>query len=80
MASNLTHDDFVEIQRVCDDRYVMQSDCNERQEGINKKFADDDKRIDLITHDFAIIKKLMWVIATAAIGLLVAAFLELILK
>ena len=29
---------------------MLQSDCNETQEGINKKFANDDKRIDRIMY------------------------------
>lgn len=44
----LEHADIMELKRVFDDRYVLQSDCNDRQESINKKFANDDKRIDLI--------------------------------
>lgn len=80
MPSNLTHDDFVEIKRVCDDRYVMQADCSERQEGINKKFANDDKRIEKLIDKLAVWDKLLWVIASASVGALVAAFLELILK
>ena len=43
-----THDDIMELIKVFDDRYVLQSECNEKQESINKKFANDDKRIDLI--------------------------------
>jgi hypothetical protein len=48
MAVALNHEDIMELKRVFDDRYVLQSDCNEKQENINKKFANDDKRIDLI--------------------------------
>jgi hypothetical protein len=44
----ITHDDITELKRVFDDRYVLQSDCNEKQEEVNKKFANDDKRIDLM--------------------------------
>ena len=44
----IDHNDIMELKKVFDDRYVLQSDCNERQEGINKKLANDDKRIDLI--------------------------------
>lgn len=80
MPSNLTHDDFVEIQRVCDDRYVMQSDCNERQEANNKKFANDDKRIDIISHDFKVIKWLVTTVAASSIGALVVAIMELVIK
>ena len=44
----VTHEDIQELKKVFDDRYVLQSDCNEIQDGFNKKFANDDKRIDLI--------------------------------
>lgn len=76
----ITHEDITELKKVFDDRYVLQSDCNERQEAVNKKFAKDDKRIEIITHDFGVVKKLMWAVATASIGSLVVAFFELILK
>ena len=44
----LTHEDIQEIKRVLDDRYVLQSDCDNTQADINRKFANDDKRIDRI--------------------------------
>lgn len=44
----IDHNDIMELKKVFDDRYVLQSDCNEKQETINKKLANDDKRIDLI--------------------------------
>lgn len=66
-----------------DDRYkkmfVYIDDCNNKQEKINYKFANDDKRIEIISHDFGVIKKLMWAVASASIGSLVVAFFELIL-
>lgn len=76
----INHDDFTEIKRVLDDRYVRIEECNNNQEKVNKKFAKDDKRISLIMHDFGIIKKLMWAIASTGVGTLVATFLQLILK
>lgn len=44
----ISHDDVQELKKVFDDRYVLQSDCEETQKEINKKFSNDDKRIDLI--------------------------------
>jgi hypothetical protein len=76
----VTHEDITELKKVFDDRYVMQADCTEKQEQVNKKFANDDKRIEIIAHDFGVIKKLMWAVATASIGSLVVAFFELILR
>jgi hypothetical protein len=76
----ITHEDITELKKVFDDRYVMQADCTEKQEAVNKKFANDDKRIEIIAHDFGVIKRLMWAVATASIGSLVVAFFELILR
>lgn len=76
----LNHEDIQELKKVFDDRYVLQSDCNDKQELVNKKFSNDDKRIEIISHDFGVIKKLMWAVASASIGSLVVAFFELILK
>ena len=50
------------------------------QGSVNKKLFNDDKRIEIITHDFAVVKKLMWAVASASIGSLAVAFFELILK
>lgn len=44
----VSHEDVMELKKVFDDRYVMQDTCNERQESINKKLANDDKRIDIL--------------------------------
>ena len=74
----LTHEDFKQIEQEFDERYVMQGECNSVQASFNKKFANDDKRIDIIAHDFAVIKKLVWVVASASIGSLVTAIFELI--
>ncbi len=71
----LTHEDFQEIKRVLDDRYVKIEDCNEKQETVNKKFANDDKRIDLILHKQELgnnaIKKNNW-LTTTILGIIVA--------
>jgi hypothetical protein len=44
----ITHEDITELKKIFDDRYVRIEDCNDKQEAVNKKFANDDKRIDLI--------------------------------
>ena len=76
----ITHDDIVELKRVFDDRYVMQSDCNEKQERANKRFSNDDKRIEIIAHDFKTIKWLISTVAASSISALVVSIFELILK
>lgn len=44
----LTHEDMQEIKKILDDRYVQIVDCDSKQNDINKKFANDDKRLDRI--------------------------------
>jgi hypothetical protein len=60
--------------------YGKQKSCNDIQLQNNSRFSNDDKRIEIMVHDFGIIKKLMWAVATASIGSLVVAFFELIIK
>lgn len=77
---SITHEDFTEIKKELDDRYVLQSDCNEKQESVNKRLANDDKRIDKLLDKFNTVSKLLWVIASSVIGALVLELLGLIFK
>ena len=79
----MTHEDIQMLKNEFDDRYVLQSDCNEVQENVNKKFANDDKRIDRImflqedTNNK--LTKNNWLttaILTVIIGLVVTAILK----
>ncbi len=76
----LEHDDIMELKKVFDERYVLQRECNEKQEHFNKKFANDDKRIDRLIDRMNLWNKLLWAIASSSISALVVAILELILK
>lgn len=76
----LTRDDFKEIKKELDDRYVLQSDCNDKQEAVNKKLANDDKRIDKLLDKFNTVNKLLWVIASSVIGALILELFGLIFK
>lgn len=82
--TNFNHNEIQNLKKEffneADSRYVKIEDCTESQNAVSKKFANDDKRIEIISHDFAVIKKLMWAVASASIGSLVVAFFELILK
>ena len=69
-----------EILSIADERYVHVTDCSEKQETVNKKFANDDKRIDKLIDRLNLWNKLLWAIASASIGALVVSFLELIIK
>lgn len=78
----MTHEEIKalkdEIFAEADNKYVAIDNCNEKQEKVNAKFANDDKRIGLVAHDLSGIKKLVWTIATASIGSLVAELINLI--
>ena len=71
----ITHEDMQEIKKILDDRYVQIVDCDSKQNDINKKFANDDKRIDLILHKQEVgnnaIKKNNWLTATI-LGIIIA--------
>ena len=71
----LTHDDMQEIKKILDDRYVQIVDCDNKQTDINKKFANDDKRIDRILlmqeEGNKNIKKNNW-LTTTILGIIIA--------
>ena len=46
----ISHEDMQEIKKILDDRYVQITDCDTTQSEMNKKFANDDKRIDRIMY------------------------------
>lgn len=79
----LTHEDIQELKKVFDDRYVQISDCDSVQENFNKKFANDDKRIDrlLIMQEQGnkAIQKNNW-LTTAILGVIISIVIAMILK
>ena len=72
--------DMAYIRQALDDIYVMQRDCDNKRDEINKMLSNDDKRIDILAHDFMIVKKLAWIIATSVIGILITSICNLILR
>ena len=72
--------DMAYIRQALDNIYVMQRDCDNKRDEINKMLSNDDKRIDILAHDFMIVKKLAWIIATSVIGILVTSICNLILR
>ena len=77
---SLTHEDYADIRREFDERYVKVEECNEKQISINKSFAKDDKRIEKLMDRMDIWNKLLWAIASSSIGALILSFFELVLK
>lgn len=76
----LDHNDITELKRVFDDRYVLQLDCNNKQEVVNDKFAKDDTRIKLFEQKMMSWEWLFKLIATGTIGTLLTSLLSLVLK
>ena len=71
----ITHEDMQEIKKILDDRYVQITDCDTTQSEMNKKFANDDKRIDRILlmqeEGNKAIKKNNW-LTTTILGIIIA--------
>lgn len=76
----MEHDEVMKLQNAFDDRYVLKDDCVERQEMVNKKFANDDKRIELLIQKWNTLEKLVWTIATATVGTLVTTIVQFVVK
>lgn len=72
---SVNHEDIQELKKVFDDRYVLQSDCDNTQQKINNKFANDDKRIELLIHQQTINNWLTGAIASGIIALLIKVYL-----
>ena len=71
----VNHEDIQELKKVFDDRYVLQSDCDATQQKINNKFANDEKRIELLINQQTINNWLTGAIASGIIALLIKVFI-----
>ena len=74
----VTREDMDVIKDELDDRYVQKGVCNEIQQQANKKFANDNTRIELIMQTINFFKKLGWVLVTATVGQCVLMLFELV--
>lgn len=72
--------DVQELTEHFDERYVTQRECEERKDEINKKLANDDKRIVLVDHRLKVIEKIAMVIASSVIAQLALSLFTLMLK
>ena len=71
----VSHEDITELKRVFDERYVLQSNCDSIRADINGKFANDDKRIELLIHQQKINNWLTLGIASGIVALVIKVFL-----
>lgn len=68
---------FAEIN---EQKFVLVDTCNEKQEAVNKKFANDDTRIQLFEQKMKTWEWMFRLIATGTVGTLITSVLSLILK
>lgn len=66
--------DVKQLQTAFDERYVQQVDCDATQMKINSRFANDDKRIELLVQQQTINNWLTGAIASGIIALLIKVF------
>ena len=71
----ITHEDIKELQSVFDDRYVRIEECDGIQQKVNAKFANDDKRFDLLINQQKINNWLTLAFAGGIISLVIKVFL-----
>lgn len=75
----LTHEEIQELKREifaeADEKYVAIDVCNENQKSVNDKFANDDKRIDLLISQQKVNNWLTGAIAGGIVALVIKVFL-----
>lgn len=71
----ITHEDIVELKKVFDDRYVLQSDCDNVQQQMNSKFSNDDKKLALLNLKTSALLWMMGVIASGIIALVIKVYI-----
>lgn len=76
----MTVTEMENLEKRLDGRYVKQSTCNQTHKEIAGKLANDDKRIEVVITKLSVAEKLMWTIATATIGSLIATVFGIIFK
>lgn len=76
----MTEMEMENLEKRLDERYVKQSTCNQKHREIANKLANDDKRIEIGLAKLGVVEKLMWTIATATIGTLIATVFGIIFK
>ena len=67
----ISHEDITELKKVFDDRYVLQSDCSEIQEGVNNKFGNNNTDIKLLQQGQSQNNKLTWGILIGVVCLVI---------
>lgn len=75
----MNKDEIEAMRSEFDERYVRQTTCDERHRAVCNKFANDDKRIELLLQRLASYDKLLRTIATSVVGTLVTSVVSIII-
>lgn len=77
---NMEELDMIEtrLKERFDERYKRREDCESEHSKINSKLSNDDKRIEIIQHDFCTIKKLVWTVASASISQVIISIFSML--
>lgn len=70
----MNHDEILELQEKFDARYKKREDCDSDMDDVNKKLANDDKRLAVIELQVKINNWLTAAIASGIIALVVRSF------
>lgn len=70
----MSHDEILELQEKFDARYKKREDCDSDMDDVNKKLANDDKRLAVIELQIKINNWLTAAIASGIIALVVRSF------
>lgn len=68
-------DDIKEIETYFDDRYVLQSDCDNVQKNMNDRFSRDDKKLAVLDLKMTACLWLMGLIASGLVALVIRVYM-----
>lgn len=75
MAELFTLEQLEFLDKHNDQRYMQVTTCNEKQEAVNRKFANDDKRIEILIRQQKVNNWLTAAIASGIIALVLKIFI-----
>ena len=71
----VTHEDIQVLKQEFDERYVLQSDCDNVQKNMNDKFSRDDKKLAVLDLKMTACLWLMGIVASGIVALVIRAYL-----
>ena len=70
----ITHEDIQVLKAEFDERYVLQTDCDNVQKNMNDKFSRDDKKLAVLDLKMTACLWLMGIIASGLIALVIRVY------